>query len=226
MESEFILHGIQVSQPTRSIMMYFTLLGQKYEFRPVNLFKGEHRSEEFAKINPVQLVPALTHGEFNLGEAAAILFYLARACNDRKYYPDDPKQAAKIHMYFSYHGGAVRPFSTFVFRDKYRDFLGKFLVIPPKEEGMKLFEDMCYKFEDIWLKSNDYLCGNELTIADLLAFTEFQQSLACNYDFSEKFPKISAWLKRIYAIPAFKDCDTPLKEKLAFFDQMLKEKTP
>jgi glutathione S-transferase len=78
---------------------------------------------------------------------------------------------------------------------------------------------MCKEFERIWLSNgNKFIIGDELTICDLHAFTEFQQSsVACGYDFSQKFPKIHDWMKRIYDIPEFKDVDKGVLAAVDFF---------
>jgi glutathione S-transferase len=52
-------------------------LGIDCEFNEVNLMEGEHRQEDFLKINPCGKVPALVDGDFNLFEASAICIYLA-----------------------------------------------------------------------------------------------------------------------------------------------------
>jgi glutathione S-transferase len=78
---------------------------------------------------------------------------------------------------------------------------------------------MCKEFERIWLSNgNKFIIGDELTICDLHAFTEFQQSsVACGYDFSQKFPKIHDWMKRIYDITEFKDVDKGVLAAVDFF---------
>jgi glutathione S-transferase len=128
---KFILYGLSGSQPTRAVCMYFALHQKEYEFKIVNIPKGEHETEEYAKINPIQLVPALSHGDFHLGEGSAILVYLAKVWNDQKYYSDEPKKCGRIHMYLSYHS-TVREAGPLPFRDKFRVIIGKYIDIPSK----------------------------------------------------------------------------------------------
>ena len=51
--------------------------GLPYELHAVDMASGEHRGEEFLKLNPAGYVPALTTPEGDvLHEAAAIMLYL------------------------------------------------------------------------------------------------------------------------------------------------------
>jgi glutathione S-transferase len=53
-------------------------LGIEYQSIPVNLFKSEHRSPEFSRVNPFSAVPVLQDGEHLLRESNAIIAYLGR----------------------------------------------------------------------------------------------------------------------------------------------------
>ncbi len=52
------------------------LKGIAFETAPVNIFKGEHRSEAFLKLNPAAGVPALAHDGHVIGQSLAILNYI------------------------------------------------------------------------------------------------------------------------------------------------------
>src|ERR1022692_2659849 len=51
-------------------------LGLPYESVSVDFSKGENRSEQFLRINPMGQVPALAEGDFTLAESMAIGSYL------------------------------------------------------------------------------------------------------------------------------------------------------
>lgn len=50
--------------------------GLDFEYHEVNLKGGEHKSEEFSKLNPNGSIPVLKHNDFVLWESAAIITYL------------------------------------------------------------------------------------------------------------------------------------------------------
>ena len=73
----YILYG---GDFTRSVLVQWVLEegGLHYEFRNVDILKGEHKSTEFLSINPAGLVPVLITPEGQaLYETAALMVYLA-----------------------------------------------------------------------------------------------------------------------------------------------------
>lgn len=74
---KYILYG---GDFTRSVLVQWVLeeAGLDYEFRNVDIVKGEHRAAEFLAINPAGLVPVLITPEGDtLYEVAALMVYLA-----------------------------------------------------------------------------------------------------------------------------------------------------
>lgn len=73
----YILYG---GDYTRSMLVQWVLEegGIEYEFRKIDILKGEHRTDEFLAINPAGFVPVLVTPEGDvLYEAAAMMLYLA-----------------------------------------------------------------------------------------------------------------------------------------------------
>ncbi|GMN22121.1 hypothetical protein TIFTF001_047376 [Ficus carica] len=66
------------------VRIALNLKGLNYEYVPVNLLKGEQRSSEFLKLNPLGYVPVLVDGDVVLADSLAILL-----CLDEKY-PQHP----------------------------------------------------------------------------------------------------------------------------------------
>jgi glutathione S-transferase len=52
-------------------------LGLDVTIRPLDFFKGEHKTPEYAALNPNMLMPTLKDGDFVLWESNAIMQYLA-----------------------------------------------------------------------------------------------------------------------------------------------------
>lgn len=85
------------SPPSRAALMMIRILGLEVDVKKVDLLKGEQKTPEFLKVNPMHQVPALVDGDFVVTESRAILAYLV---NSRKpgssWYPADPKTRAHI----------------------------------------------------------------------------------------------------------------------------------
>jgi len=65
--------------PSRSSVVLWMLeeLGEPYDLHLMSFKKGETRSADYLKINPMGKVPALKHGDTIITEGAAICTYLA-----------------------------------------------------------------------------------------------------------------------------------------------------
>lgn len=187
------LYGHPGSQPTRCLIAYLTLLGVKYDFKMIDIAKGEHLTEDFAKINPFKLVPAIDDDGFKLAESTAIITYLAQTRKDTKYFPEDAKKAALVHQYFSWHHSNCRPNCAPHFGATYHKLFPS-RQMPKKEDTLAKFEGFLKKFEDLFLSKNKFITGDEFTVADLLAFCEIQQNVVFDlYDLKSKFPLVSEW---------------------------------
>ncbi|CAG8689364.1 4611_t:CDS:1, partial [Funneliformis mosseae] len=72
-------------------------LGLPYKVNFISFEKGEQKSPEFLKINPVGKVPALTDHDFNVFESGAILIYLGENYDpEEKLLPKDPKLKSQV----------------------------------------------------------------------------------------------------------------------------------
>jgi glutathione S-transferase len=195
------LYGHPGSQPTRCLIGYLNLLGAKYDFKVIEIAKGEHLTEEYAKVNPFKLVPAIDDDGFKLAESTAIITYLAQTHKDSKYLPEDPKKAALVHQYFSWHHSNCRPFCAPHFGATYH-YLFPHRQMPSTEVTLGRFEEFAKKFEDLFLNKNKFITGDEFTIADLLAYCEIQQNVVfCGYNLKEKFARVAEWYDSVSAVP-------------------------
>jgi glutathione S-transferase len=65
--------------------------------------KLEHKTDEYAKINPFQTVPAIEHNGTNIIESVAILRYLTNTHKvEDHWYPKEPLAQAKIEEYLNW----------------------------------------------------------------------------------------------------------------------------
>ncbi|TXG53535.1 hypothetical protein EZV62_018791 [Acer yangbiense] len=62
--------------PTSQAPIIIPKSGLQYEYKAVNLMKGEQHTPEFRKLNPIGYVPVLVDGDFVLSDSFAILMYL------------------------------------------------------------------------------------------------------------------------------------------------------
>ncbi|KAL4655186.1 hypothetical protein ACB092_01G432500 [Castanea dentata] len=75
-ELKLKLYSYWTSSCSFRVRIALNLKGLNYEYKAVDLLKGEQLSPEFAKLNPVGYVPVLVDGDLVLSDSFAILLYL------------------------------------------------------------------------------------------------------------------------------------------------------
>ncbi|CAA2980372.1 glutathione S-transferase zeta class-like [Olea europaea subsp. europaea] len=70
------------------------LKGLDYEYIAINLLKGDQKSPEFLKLNPLGYVPVLVDGDFVVADSFAILLYLEEKYPQHPLLPKDLQKRA------------------------------------------------------------------------------------------------------------------------------------
>ena len=112
-----ILYGVPFSQPVRAVMWLLLLKKMPFDLVLTNPgSKGDNgsRHPDFLAKNPAGTIPCLEEREtgFTLGEAHAIMTYLARTHGWEDVYPSAPKVQARIDAYLHYHHRNLREASV------------------------------------------------------------------------------------------------------------------
>uniref|UniRef100_A0A0D9XTP2 Glutathione transferase n=1 Tax=Leersia perrieri TaxID=77586 RepID=A0A0D9XTP2_9ORYZ len=174
------VYGDRLSQPTRAVIIFCRVNRIDFEEVVVDLFKREHLSPEFKKINPMGQVPAIVDGRFRLFESHAILRYLATVFPGvpDHWYSADLFTRAKIEAILDWHHSNLRRgAATFVLNTVLAPSLG----LPSSPEAAKEAEKLLFRslrmIESMWLKGDSkFLLGNpQLSIADLSLVCEIMQ---------------------------------------------------
>jgi glutathione S-transferase len=82
-----------------------------FQSKVLNMAAGEHKSEDYLKINPKGTVPAVSDDDFVMNESRAIMCYLVNAKSPNNYlYPsDDPKARFIIDHRLYYDASTFMP---------------------------------------------------------------------------------------------------------------------
>jgi maleylacetoacetate isomerase len=83
-----------------------------YDSLPVNLLKGEHKSEAYAAVNPQKRVPSLDIGDTVLLQSPAILEYLDEVHPDPPLLPFGAVQRAKVRAVCSMIACDIHPLNN------------------------------------------------------------------------------------------------------------------
>ncbi|XP_019195780.1 PREDICTED: glutathione S-transferase T1-like [Ipomoea nil] len=170
----------RMSQPSRAVLIFCRVNGIDFEEVQLQLAKGQHKSPEFKKINPMTQVPAIVDGRFKLFESHAILKYLACSFPGvaDHWYPSDLFKRAKIDSVLDWHHSNLRRGSArYVFNSTLATAFGLPLNPEAAAEAEKLLLASLDKIESFWLQRNGrFLLGSsQPSIADDSLVCEIMQ---------------------------------------------------
>ncbi|XP_060218827.1 glutathione S-transferase zeta class-like [Lycium barbarum] len=92
--SKIVLYSFWQSSCSWRVCFALNLKGLSYEYRAVNLGKGEQFTPEFDKLNPLHYVPVLVDGDVVISDSYAILLYLEEKYHQRPLLPVEPQLRA------------------------------------------------------------------------------------------------------------------------------------
>jgi len=189
-----------VSMTSRPVRLFIAENGINCEEQIVDLTIGEHLGEPFAKINPNKLVPVLEDGDLRLTESSAILKYLADKINSPTY-PKDLAKRAKVNemmdwfntnFYRDYGYGMAYP-QLFAHHKRPGDDVQAATI----QWGSERARNWIALLDQHWIGAkNQYVCGNEITIADYFGacLVTLGEILRCDFD---AYPNVQRWLTNV-----------------------------
>ncbi|XP_021368539.1 glutathione S-transferase theta-3-like [Mizuhopecten yessoensis] len=194
-----------MSQPSRAVYIFLQINNISFTAKPVALRNDEHYTDWFKKINPWCVVPVIDDDGFILTESVAILKYLAVKHNvpDHWYPQTDLKAQARIDEYMSYQHLNTRYDCTILFRELVR--LPTMNKAPIQwhlvENERNQVRGTVSHLASYFLKDDKpFLCGSDISIADLLCVCELMQLITCCEEkLYESNPVIKTWVDRVRA---------------------------
>jgi glutathione S-transferase len=134
----------------------------EYEGIHLDLVKGEHKTEEYKKVNPFQKVPAIIEGDFILFESNTVLRYLANTKDiEDNWYPKDPQKRAIVDLYFDWHAANIINLQNFNYAKL--GYMNK-----PLDEAKATTDKAFVDLIGVFLSQRKFVASNDkLTIADL-----------------------------------------------------------
>lgn len=193
-----------ISTTSRPVMLFIAEHGLEVEFVHVDLMSGGHQDPAYLAINPNGIVPYLVDGDFGLGESSAILKYLADKVGSPAY-PTELKARARVNEALDW------------LNTQFHEYYCLFTVYPHMgvphgldpviAQGLMAYgESHCVRWlkvlDEVMLKGRDFLCGDEITLADYLGASYVTLGEIAAFDLTP-YPNICAWVARMKARPAW-----------------------
>ena len=165
--------------------------GLPFTAKAVNIREGQHRAEEYLRVNPWGKIPAmLVDGEV-LTEAHAILSYIGDlAPADKMLIPrDDPLLRAHAHEWMNFLSGTVHIAFRPLFRPNY--LIGDESLYPElREVGVPIFQKTLLEV-DKRLAGSTWALGDNYSVVDSYLFVFYMWSQRA--DVIEFSPPLPAW---------------------------------
>ncbi|KAF2757636.1 hypothetical protein EJ05DRAFT_476865 [Pseudovirgaria hyperparasitica] len=177
---------------SRKVLAGLDLMKIEYKSTNVDYFKGEHKSDWFTKINPMQTMPAATDGDLTITESNAILQYAADTAGSDAYYPKDLRQRAQVNKWLLWEASAWFP-SCYVYLV---EFVAKpLLKATPDQAVIDAEEPKFRKYAGILeaqLSKTKYLVGDTPTIADIAVASPMHLYAAQRLPL-DQYPNLKRW---------------------------------
>jgi len=172
-------------------------LGLPYDLHEVDILKGESRTPEFLARNPIGRIPALRlpDGQF-IAESHAIIWYLAESS---VLMPASRLERARVLSWLSFEQYELEPNVATV------RFWLSMLRKTPEELGERLTEKREKGIRALGvleqgLRGVPFLVGSKFSIADISLYGYTNVAAEGGFDLGN-YPNVSAWLKRVAALP-------------------------
>lgn len=187
-----VLYYMAASPPSRSALVTARQLGVDLDIRLIDLFAGEHLSEDFVKINPQHTVPTLDDNGFILWESRAICTYLANKYGDKDgddFYPRDERRRAMVdrRLYFD----ATTLYAAV--SDLVKPLFTRVETRPSEAKKKQVVGAL--ELLETFLADSTWVAGESMTVADTVIVASVTSAQAIGVDMS-RYRNISAWLGR------------------------------
>jgi len=173
------------------VRLLLAQLGEPFERVPLDIYKGDTRTEEFLAKNPNRRVPLIEFPDGRrLAESDAILWFLAEGT---PWLPEDRWERARVLQWMFFEQYSHEPYLAVVRSWHLAGLVeqNRAALADKMERGYHALGVM-----EKHLASADYFAGGRYTIADiaLYAYTHVAEEGGFQLD---EFPGIRSWLDRV-----------------------------
>ncbi|MDG9780000.1 glutathione S-transferase family protein [Metapseudomonas otitidis] len=190
------VYGDVISGNCYKVKLILELLGQPYQWVPVDILKGETQSEAFLALNPNGKIPVLELEDgTTLWESNAILNFLAEGSD---LLPGEPRLRTQVLQWQFFEQYSHEPYVAVA------RFIKRYQGMPAERaEEYQVCLVRGYKALRVMeqqLSRTPYLVGDTYSIADIALYAYTHVAEEGGFDLSG-FPAIQAWMARVAAHP-------------------------
>lgn len=211
--SGITIYSDKISGSTRRVTTVLDHLDIEYQFKHLDLFKGEQNEQWFLDMNPSHFVPVLQDGDITLWDAAVINLYISDTYDSSLIAKSGPEryETLKWMLWGAEH---FRPRVAPFFDENFGKRVGGG---QPDQEALARADAALRPWLDILdahLLTRKWMVAERFTLADLDVAGPFSQMLRTKAPFYE-YPHVKAWHERMLAeIPAWKKTRDELEVRI------------
>ncbi|KAK9286459.1 hypothetical protein L1049_014856 [Liquidambar formosana] len=177
--------------------------GLKYEYKAVNLVKGEQFSPAFSNLNPMGYVPVLVDGDIIISDSFAILMYLEERYPQNPLLPHDLQKKAINYQAASIVSSSIQPLQNLAVLKYIEEKVSPDEKIPWVQfhigKGFTALEKLLNGY------AGRYATGDEVFLADLFLAPQISAAISrFNVDMTQ-FPLLSRLNDAYNELSAFQD---------------------
>ncbi|MBL4941361.1 MAG: maleylacetoacetate isomerase [Colwellia sp.] len=198
------LYGYWRSTAAYRVRIALHLKSIDFESVSIHLVKngGEQHHENYAAINPNQLVPTLVDGDFSLNQSLAIIDYLEASESGLSLYPDDKQARAKVQALALDIACEIHPLNNL----RVQQYLANDLNLANEAKSAWIDHWMTIGFsavEKLLVKTSGCYCfEDQITLADICLVAQVYNANRFNVDMSA-YPYINRVVNNCNKLEAF-----------------------
>jgi len=201
------IHGINASPFVRKVRVAMAEKGLAYDLNPVMPLGP---NPEFRKISPLGKIPVYQDGDFTLPDSSCIIAYLERATPEPALHPKDAKDLGRA-LFLEEYGDSklVEALSVAFFE---RVVKPRFMKQQPDEARIKqsleeMVPPLLDYLESVAPAKGDAIVGDRFGVADIGLGSPFVNWKHGGETVDAgRWPKLAAYVERLFARPSFKAC--------------------
>ncbi|KAA0040743.1 glutathione S-transferase 2-like [Cucumis melo var. makuwa] len=202
-ESPLKLYSFWASTCAQRVRIALNLKGLNFQYKAVDLLKGEHLAPEYLKLNPVGFVPTLVDGDVVIADSFAIIMYLEEKYPQRPLLPTDLVKRAINHQVANIVSSSIQPLQNLIVEKYLEEKCGTeeklswiHMIIG---KGFLALEKL------LTVEAGKFATGDQIYLADLFLAPQLHRAIETfNVDMS-KFPILSRLYEEYKKIAAFED---------------------
>ncbi|MDP3256046.1 MAG: glutathione S-transferase family protein [Bosea sp. (in: a-proteobacteria)] len=190
----------------RRVRIFFAEKGVPLpELVPVDIGKREHKSEAFTRLNPSQRLPVLVLDDGTaLAETVAICRYIESLHPQPPLFGRDAREQALVEMWNRRIELGLFSAVAAIFRHSHPSMAELEMQVPEwAEANREQIDDHLWLLE-LQLAGNRFLCGEDLTVADITAGIAIDFMKPSRIPLPEDFVQIRRWHAELSARPSWK----------------------